>query len=245
MLGVKQGAFLVLKLQRTGSSMFAVVLNSHKEVSCKKEFLTPVKKESLLEKNDFLEHFFIKDFKEDSNYDKRIIGGTINPLKYGLQTDDIRDLINKAKANNINFKVILLLRKNLLKQGVSAYVAKESLNYKSNYRRIQDKELVKKRDFDIAKLQEIVGELTKKSKYLQEFAEDITDEYLSISYEDLLENPQWTFTKVFDHIEASKVPDEFDFTGGYQKILSDNLEDIVNNFDELYKYPLLSKYLEK
>lgn len=250
--------FLVFKLARTGSTMFGKVLNSHKEIVCNNEILNHLKENNTKQKIEYLNQYLLgKTFNDESIVGNQIIGGTINPFKYRLSSRSLQGIIYSHSRKNIvhswvtkninrkepSVQVILLLRKNLLKQAISIETAKKEGTYYSTQTRFQNKNLLKKQDFDLSKLEEEVSRLQRTSEKLIKFTKAVTSKYLPIFYEDIYQHPEETYKKVFDYIEVSNVQENFDFTGGYKKILSDNIEDIINNFDDIYKYPLLKTYL--
>ncbi len=230
--------FLVIKLPRSGSSMFGEVLNSHNDIICHNEILNHLKDASLREKVDYLNNYF---FKEDFfEYEKRfykIIGGTINPLKYGLKACDLREIVYPK------VKIIVLLRRNMLKQAVSLYLARELDNWASSLHMLEDKSKVCKREFDLARLEELVICLKVQANQVTEFASSISDNFLKLFYENIVETPKQAYSQVFDYVGASEVDDSFDFTDGFQKIISDDLRDVIINFDDMKNYKFLKPYI--
>ena len=72
--------FLVLKLPRTGSTMLGDVLDSHPDISCKKEILNHLKDSDIKDKLNYLYNFYSNNLKVKNQDKKQIIGCTITLL---------------------------------------------------------------------------------------------------------------------------------------------------------------------
>ncbi|MGB3295689.1 MAG: hypothetical protein WBB01_22120 [Phormidesmis sp.] len=237
--------------------MFGKVLNSHQEIICKNEILNHLREETLEKKVDYLNQYFSGNTLRDENaLEDKTIGGMINPFKYQLSPYSLRGIVYNHSQSKMGswitknvirkepeIRVILLLRKNILKQAISTYIVKQEGTYHSTRTKFQNKDLLQSQEFDLEKLSEEVSFLQQLSKRSTKFTRDTTNEYLPILYEDIYQNPEETYKKVFDYIGVSNVQKDFDFTGGYKKVLSDDIKDIISNFDDIYKYPLLKEYL--
>jgi hypothetical protein len=219
--------------------MFGEILNSHNDIICHNEILNSLQDTSLRKKIDYLNNYFFKeDIFEDKKRLGKIIGGTINPLKYGLKACALHEIVYPK------VKIIVLLRRNMLKQAVSFYMASEFYNnWASSLDLIEDKSKVCKREFDLARLEELVIRLKAQANQITEFASSISDNFLKLFYEDIVETPKQAYSKVFHYVGASEVDDSFDFTAGYQKILSNDLRDVISNFDDMKNYKFLKPYI--
>jgi LPS sulfotransferase NodH len=224
--------FLVLKLPRTGSSMFGRVLNAHPAISCANEFLNPLKAESKRTKVRALEDFYRNAAASDGS-----VGQTMNPFKYKLRPRDVRRALGDTPI-----KLVVLLRENLLKQSVSAYLARER-GYKSNRDWVRNTRALEGREFDVRELVGMVRDADHNSQRLVRFAERLRTPALNVTYEQLQTDPQESFATVFAFLGAPPAPAGFDYAAGFKKMLSDDLREVVANFDDLEREPSLARYL--
>ena len=251
--------FLILKSPRTGSSMFGNVLDSHPEISCECEFLNHLKKSSLRDKVNYVYSYFSENKNGENSEPKHIIGGTINPFKYKLEPPNFYQLIYPDCSTETEFllrkkqseikpqiQIILLLRKNFLKQAISLYLVKERKQWASSLDLIKNKETLNKEEFDLDKLQKLFIDVNNSSAKLTQFANSLTNDYHTVFYEDFLEDSRKVkvFNQVFTYVGASPMDDSFDFTAGFQKINSDDLRNVIANYQDLYKYSEFLPYLE-
>ncbi|PSF39494.1 hypothetical protein C7H19_01520 [Aphanothece hegewaldii CCALA 016] len=242
-----ESKFFVLKLARSGSTMFGKVLNSHPEVLCKNEFLNHIKDQSTAEKIQYFKEFFNKGLpkkvKDEKDLQKvKVLGSTIEPFKYNLEVDDFLKEVDISE-----YKVILLLRKNPLLQARSLYVVKELIVNTREKNRYQpdkdDKEKLRPIDFDFDKLEELTKRFEQKSQRLHKFAKKLTkNNFLQINYEELIEERYKYFNQVFDYLGASQLPEDFDYSGGSEKML-DDWGSICANFEEINNYPYLKQFV--
>ena len=100
-----------------------------------------------------------------------------------------------------------------------------------------------KRVFDVQRLKKMVRGLELQSKQLRSMAHTLSIKTLEIEYETICRNSAAAFSVIFDHVGVSPVMSGFDYSHGFQKILPDNIEDIVINFGEIQCESLLAKYL--
>ena len=179
--------FLVLKLPRTGSTMLGDVLDSHPDISCKKEILIHLKDSDNIDKLNNLYNFYSNNLKVKNQDKKQIIGCTINPFKYKLESDNLYQLIYPVCQTKIQFwlmknllkikpriKIIVLLIKNVLRQSVSLYLAKERNKWERSLHLIENQDILRKKEFDLEQLQNIVFLLYEKSTKLTQFAYSLT-----------------------------------------------------------------------
>ena len=71
-------------------------------------------------------------------------------------------------------KIIVLLIKNVLRQSVSLYLAKERNKWESSLHLIENQDILRKKEFDLEQLQNIVFLLYEKSTKLTQFAYSLT-----------------------------------------------------------------------
>jgi LPS sulfotransferase NodH len=250
------GAFLVLKLPRTGSSMFGRVLNGHPGILCANEFLNPYEKQRRGPKVRALASFY-RDPPGEDGASLEAVGQTMNPFKYRLRPGDVAAALAPDSSGALArltrrlgrqpppppLKVVVLLRENVLKQGVSAYLSKRRGNHISNRDWVKNQKVLSTQEFDIGELRATVQRLAESAANLRAFAHGLGTPTMDVTYEDLQGDPVGIFDSVFDYLEVSRPPSGFDYAAGFRKMLSDDLRDVVANFDELQREPLLARYL--
>jgi hypothetical protein len=65
-----------------------------------------------------------------------------------------------------------------------------------------------------------------------------------VTLEQLQADPKAGFDAMFEFLGVPAAPAGFDYTGGYTKVLSDDLRDVVANYEELERSPILAPYLK-
>lgn len=238
--------FLVLKLPRTGSTMLGKVLDSHREITCANEVLNSVKDADRQTKLTYLTDYFATHLSNPADRSSPMIGATLNPFKYNLSPQNLRYAFNAIPSDRQDArepKIVLLLRKNKLKQATSAYMAIERDKWESNLKNL-DGDSNSKKLFDLGKLQWMAFKYWLQSYRLIRFTQAMSGNYLQVFYEDLLEQPEATFGQIFDYLGAAPVCEGFDFSAGYRKIASDDLRDTIANYDNMRRYPFLRAYME-
>jgi LPS sulfotransferase NodH len=242
--------FLVLKLPRTGSSMFGKVLDSHPSVDCVNEFLTRYRAAPRRVKVRALRSFY----RDRSNDDPgRAVGQTMNPFTYGLKSYDVasaleprRGLIRRPgglRHGDAPLQLIVLLRENLLKQSVSAYFAHQRGKWESSRHLIDDPSAFESQVIDVAELTRMVARMRVRSERLRQFAVELRGNTMHVTYEQLQNDPKGIFESVFSHLSVPSGQRGFDYTAGFTKVRSDDLRDVVTNFADIEGHPLLSSYL--
>jgi LPS sulfotransferase NodH len=247
-------AFLVLKLPRTGSSMFGEVLDSHPSVECANEYLNRLEGSPRRAKVRALRSFYRHPRHGDPRRAHNVVGQTMNPFKYGLGASDIASAVEGprlrqacrplvARRREQQIRLIVLLRENLLKQALSLYLARRSGRFESSRHMVDDPSLLEGQVIDVPKLAKIVTLLRNNSQQLRKLAAGLRAETRHVTFEQLQEDPSGTFESVFEYLGVPPAQAGFDYTAGFTKMLSDDLRDVVANYVELECEPLLARYL--
>ena len=241
--------FLIIKLPRSGSTWLGRVLNSHSEIECKNEILNPIKSEPLSNKQDYLKSYF----SHSTQKSHKTLGGSINPFKYDLQSRDLRFLTYPQSHSDLDLfikknllrrdpeiKLILLLRRNKLRQAISSYQTYERGCWESSSHLLEGEDTAAtKKDFDLNKLQKITVRYWTKSMRLRRFAQSLSNNFMTVFYEDMYSNPKEEFERLFDYIGVSRAEEDFDYSGGFSKINSEDIKDIVGNYNSMSQVPVL------
>ncbi len=139
-------------------------------------------------------------------------------------------------------RVIVLFRRNILKQAISAFNARRLLRlsqeltgHRSAHVKTDDTRLVsslaeKKLHVDIGELKELLAGIKESGRLLEEMA-GAFPRALQARYEDLVVDPRGFYREIDEFLGLD--PDRHSHRGGYVKITSDTLADVVDNYDEL------------
>lgn len=248
--------FLIFKLPRSGSTMFGAVLNSHPALSCQNELLNRHQSAPTHEKLAHIEAFFGAGPATGGAHPIR--GATMNPYKYALSGDDLARvpslkrgrprrwpgfLAKSRRGPAAPVAILVLERANKLKQALSVYLSQERGSWESSLGGIKDKTALARRRFDLPRLRGLVQDLEAQAEGLTAIASRLSAGPLQVTYEDLVTQPAATYGRVFAHIGAPPVDADFDFTAGFTKIASDDLRELVENYDQLAADPALARYL--
>ena len=224
--------FIILKLPRTGSSTIAKVLDSHPRIRCRPELLNPVQKQGWREQKKFFEAAFL-------DHESPIcLGATLNPFKYGIGFRQLKQLVRS------DFRVICLLRRDLLRQAISKLVVEH------NASKIGVRAWSQPRDYETRirpqpeSLIETRQAFQEHSNALREFAAKLDPSFLQLYYEDHFGNPPESYGKIFDFLGLS-LPDPFDFQQGTRKLVDSDLTNVLENYDDLQSHPVLGPWMDR
>jgi len=64
-----------------------------------------------------------------------------------------------------------------------------------------------------------------------------------VTLERIQADPRGQFDAMFAFLGVPPAPAGFNYSGGYTKVLSDDLRDVVSNYEELERSPILAPYL--
>lgn len=140
-------------------------------------------------------------------------------------------------------RVIVLKRKNVLKQAISALNARRLLELTKDSGRprahiatgdagVLEQLRAEKLRVDIDELAHMVKGITRSGRILETLAQDIPN-HKELFYEDFVRDGATFYDAVCSYIgvDAAKVKEE-----AYKKITSDDLRDVVENYDELRRF---------
>jgi hypothetical protein len=96
---------------------------------------------------------------------------------------------------------------------------------------------------DVPGVARIVTSLRNVSERLRRLAADPRAECMHVTFEQLQDDPSGTFESVFEYLGVPPAQPGFDYTAGFTKLLSEDLRDVVANYVELERDPLLARYL--
>lgn len=245
--------FLVLKLPRTGSTMLGHVLHAHPQVVCYTEYLNRVRDKTASEKVAFLRAFYEDPPTRPPDPDGAL-GQTMNPFKYDLDALDVASAwapgwlplsVRRVTVpyRRLPIRVLLLERRNKLKQAISHASVHQRGSYASDLDEVEDETELVGQTFDVAALEHQVTAAENRARRLRTVAQRLRAPRLVVTLEDVQADPKRAFDEMFDFLGVPAAPSDFDYTAGHTKVLSDDLRDVVANYDELQRSPILAPYL--
>jgi hypothetical protein len=230
--------------------MFGRVLDNHPSVECVNEYLNRYSNARRGGKIRALRSFYRDRPHEDT---RRAVGQTMNPFKYGLGASDIASAFGPrlgpirhlaaARYRGAPIQLLVLLRENLLKQGVSVYLARGRHRWESSRDMIDDPSVLEGQAIDVPELARIVTRLRTNSERLLQLAAELHAKTLQVSFEELQDDPRGTFESVFEYLGVPPAFAGFDYSAGFTKTLPEDLTKVVVNFPEVESHPLLASYL--
>lgn len=238
--------FLLLCASRTGSTMLRLMLNSHTDITCYGEIYGPNQIRERFLKNDiflcyigpqrtgtllvlirnkfpiFFNNRYVVDWNAKASGFKMLYGHYNNP-RFTKLTDRF--------ADDKELKIIHLLRKNHLKRNISQAFKRLEL-----YARNHGLPTVSKIQVDPKHcIEDIEKTKNEEAKFREIFSHH---EYLEIFYEDIINRTKQEIFKVqrFLNVKPANLPVQT------HKGLSDDLRDLIDNFEDLAKYFKNTKY---
>lgn len=246
-----ENPFLIWFTGRTGSTFLCDLLDSHPQISCRKEQFCEVKIEAKTQfpKNartftnkagTFARRLFAdQEIVDDPNTDQtsEYLASILNSglpacgfkLKFPNQSFVYPEVVQALKAIS-GLKVIELVRENVLKQAVSL----------RNVKRIQDLGVSKSsnavEEVNLEPLELDVELTIKHAMYFLRSREDFFDfsrmfaNVLPIRYEQMLENRDKTIRTILEFLEVDRT---VQLCSEFKKATPDRLAEAVSNYDEL------------
>ncbi|NNE72095.1 MAG: hypothetical protein HKN26_00360 [Acidimicrobiales bacterium] len=231
--------FLVLKLARTGSTMLGQAMDGHPQIHCALELMNPVLSEDKQTKLDYFRDYYANGPGDDSGAQH---GATLNPFKYQLGPDDVGDVLRDIEDSGQagSWKLIVLIRRNKLKQATSAYLSEQRGSWESSGKNVPRQG---RQTFDLWQLQSMTLAYWRNTIRLRRFAKQLGHPTMTVYYEDLAERPADEYQKIFRFLGVDTVGPDFDYTAGLTKVGNKELRDTIDNYSSMKFYPLLWPYL--
>ncbi len=233
--------------------MLGHVLHAHPQVVCYTEYLNRVRDSSTADKVAFLRAFY-DDPPTRPPDPAGAFGQTMNPFKYDLDALDIASAwapewlplpIRRASVpyRRLPIRVLVLERHNKLKQAISHTSVHQRGSYASDLEDVEDETVLVGQSFDVTSLEHQVIAAENRARRLRTVARRLRAPRMSVTLEDVQADPKRAFDAMFAFLGVPPAPDGFDYTAGHTKVLSDDLRDVVANYDELERSPILARYL--
>lgn len=220
--------FVLFAQGRTGSDLLCSLINSHQEIFCDEE---------ILNQNVLFPLAFVKGNCVRSKKDVYGFKLKIYHLTGAQQIDNVKEFL--WQLYDQGWKIIYLFRRNIFRQVISGFVARERKSY---HYRVGDKPLnLEKIYIDCDELfREMRGRLTLLEKE-KEVLKNLP--HLTVNYEDHLlsaEMHQKTLDRIFSYLDVSSVSVKTDLL----KITPDRLYDLIKNYKEVTQIIKNTEYSE-
>ncbi len=213
--------FVILFVERAGSTYLTTLLNSHPEIRCVTEKLDAIKQEgkgaqAQLEWTDkYLTPPFI-----GSN---RAIGFKTKELDILDQQGFQRILAQK------NCRIIQLQRQNTVKAVISTINARRLHDKSGSWNLLKESDRRPPMEVDLDEFDQLIKLREKWDQDLEAYVQQLDLPTISLFYEELLEDEAVLVSKIFNFLEVPHQP----VKGKTIKNTKDNLREAIINFDEL------------
>lgn len=216
----KYDKFVVITRSRTGSNLLISLLDSHEDIIAYGE------KFQRLGKNNSSQ-IYNTIFPIESN---KIIGFKIF-YYHPLDSDD-KSILGQLK-NDRSFKIIHLLRNNLLRVHISRLIAEKTDIWSSRCEKSIDSKMV---HIDIKKL---LGDFANtKNQILRTQRIFENHNFFEVTYESLINEREDTISNLLNFLEVPKAK----LKSPYKKQNPEKLQNLVSNYDELYNSLINTEY---
>lgn len=217
--------YVVLFVERSGSTYLATLLDSHPDIKALREQFAVLIQQG-------------KGAEDQLNWARNFY---THPLlgrykSYGFKTKlvDILDRQGFARLlEEKNCRVITLYRRNSVKAVISTINAKRLYEASGNWNLLDEKNRQSSFEIDPTEFGELLEERQTWDQELEAYSSQLNTPKIKLFYEDLLQNEQELLDKVFAHIKVKPRPVQ----GKTLKHTKDNLREVITNFDQLrYRY---------
>jgi hypothetical protein len=254
---------LLLKLPRTGSTYLAHILRQHPRLTMHHEYLNKhtARRVSLMKgplgirgvrrlTNSVLRKAKWRDLGQllASSSESQITGASVNPLKEQMAEPDLRQIVNTGT------RIIVLTRKNLLKQHISHLnvSAEQEAGAKMPYKSYRhDGQTTQRKFFISPDAVSSIEKLDRNRERILTMVEKLDNPKLFITYEEHINvNEKEPVLRAFAEFLDIEYPDIWptddqpaEDAPRYHKLVSDDLRDVIENYDDIASNPVLAKFL--
>ncbi len=213
--------FLTLFVERSGSTYMATVLDSHPEVVALREELAVLRQKG---GGGAEQLAWAREFWTPSLVGRTRARGFKTKVLDILDPQGFADLLHQHEV-----KIVTLRRRNTVKAAVSTINARRLHEKSGRWNLLDESDRMPAFEVDMA---DFAAQLEMHRAWDQEvvdYAARLALPQLSLFYEDMLQDEQSFFSRIFDFLEVKPKPVQ----GKTYKNTSDNLRDVVLNFDAL------------
>lgn len=213
--------FVILFVERAGSTYLSTLLNSHPDINALREQLAVLKQEgkSGQEQVDWIQSFFTPP--RSSRY--AAVGFKTKTVDV-LDPEAFRAVLRKNQT-----KIIQLQRRNSVKGAVSTLNAQRLQQATGNWNLLDESDRRPAFSVEPAEFDDYLQRRVAWDEELATFVKQLDLPTLPLFYEDMLVDENAFLSEVFDFLEVKPAP----VKGKTYKNTSDDLREVLTNFDEL------------
>lgn len=212
--------FTIFFQGRSGSTYLVEALDSHPRIRCEIEQLVGLRKAGADGQLKWIEKFFAGE------EEPRVSAvGFKTKLDDILDKDAIADLLHHVDA-----KVILLSRFNVMKMIVSWFNSERLYEATGDWNQYPPGSRMDPFEVDLGKFDRRLGLVLHGKARLEAYVRSLKLPKMQVCYEDLLTNEQRTLSQICGFLGVELLP----LRGRCIKTTSDDLHQVVTNYDELY-----------
>ncbi|MFM7270470.1 MAG: hypothetical protein ACKO2C_02395 [Actinomycetes bacterium] len=211
--------FVILFPGRTGSTFLVSALDAHPAIEAKGEVLDGLRSQGSDAQRAWLDRYF-----------RAPLVGRHRAVGFKTKLRDVFDQEHLAQTiAEYDARVVVLDRRNDVKHAVSritARVLRERTGRWNRYEGSQELGLIQVDPEDFSQRLRAVAE---EKQVIRSFADSLGRPYLDLDYEDLLEDPDAAFGRVFDLLGVHRLQVQ----GSTLKNTSDDLGEVISNYEDL------------
>ncbi|MEI8335340.1 MAG: hypothetical protein WCG37_00545 [Actinomycetes bacterium] len=211
--------FVILFPGRTGSTFLVSALDSHPDVEAKGEVLDGLRPKGVDAQRAWVERYL-----------RGPVVGRSKAVGFKTKLRDVLDQEAFTEAvKRYDAQIIVLDRRNDVKHAVSRITARVLRDRTGRWNRYEGSEELGLLEIDAADFASRLEAVEEEKGVIRSFVDGLDRPYLHIDYEDLCADPPATFDKVFKYLGVRSLP----VVGATLKNTSDDLREVIANFDEL------------
>ena len=213
--------FVIMFVERAGSTYLTTLLNSHPEIRCVTEKLDSLKNKS--DGPSAQLNWTTKDLTPPLLGNNRAIGFKTKQVDI-LDPDSFRQILKKKKC-----RILQLQRRNSVKAVISTINARRLWKTSGNWNFLQETDRQSAMQVDLDEFDNLLMVREKWDADLVQYVKLVDLPTLQLYYEDILENENHFIQKTFEFLDVASKPVQ----GKTLKHTSDDLRDVILNYDEL------------
>jgi LPS sulfotransferase NodH len=222
--------FVILFVERSGSTYLATLLDAHPQILAKREEFAHLRQRG---KNGADQLDWARQFYTPPLVSQHKAVGFKTKMVDIIDPDGFARLLH-----DLHCRIIVLQRRNIVKAAVSTINAKRLHEASGNWNLLNDSDRLPAFPVDLDEFDRLLRERQAWDREIEEFTQRLHLPSLQLMYEDLLVSESAFMQRVFDFIGVRYEP----VTGKTLKNTRDDLRDAIVNFDELRNHYLGTRY---
>lgn len=215
--------FVILFVERAGSTYLTTTLNSHPDILSLGEQFDVLKQQG---KSAQEQLSWCKEFLTPRLVGRNKARGFKTKLVDVLDPDGFAALLQQQ-----NCKIILLQRRNSIKAVVSTINAKRLWEKSGYWNLLDESNRMPAFEINLELFDELLQTRLKLDREIENYVKNLQLPTLQLYYKDLLEDEDGFINNVFSFLGVKPKPVE----GITKKHTKDNLREVILNFDEIYE----------